>query len=237
MSDTPTPQKIIEITPIHLNISGHSDKFQVRLEEDASDNEIIIALHDACQQWSANIKTGDELRLAVGKLLLAVSERGLYKREPWGQMKVFLYEEIEKPFGIAWRTAYDAMQLAEAGFTNRDVKGSRITNLLEIAKVVTAAPQEKRREIRQAWTARAKKPIKEFRTEFHAELNGTRMLRSGRGPKLVRLTINVRRNVSDTLTKMANAAGTSISEVVSNLVLGRMPMGSEVGHRREVRAS
>lgn len=237
MTDIHTPQKRLPITPVNINIAGHTDKLQIRLDEDATDNEILIAVHDAGHQWSGNLKTSDEMRLGVGKVLLAVSERKLYRMEPWGDMRTFLEREIEKPFKIAWRTAYDAMKLAEAGFTNREVKHSRLTNLLEIAKVVTKAPEEQRAEIKREWTPLAKKSIKEFKTEFHADLNGTKMLRSGRGPKLVRLTINVRRNVSDTLTKMANAAGTSISEVVSNLVLGRMPMGSEVGHRREVRAS
>lgn len=150
MTEPTTP--LVEIDPVKETISGYTNKLQINLAEDSSDQEILRALGEACKEWSSNLKTGTQIMQVVGRIMVAVKIRELYRREPWGTLDVFIYAEVESRFDISKRHVYNAIEVVEAlpNLDEKRAKGIGSTKLISIAKAVKAAPSEKKSRMRSS---------------------------------------------------------------------------------------
>lgn len=237
-----TQSDLVPITPVKAVVNGYSAKFQVTLDEDSTNDEILRALREGCKEWSANVKTGAALMLEVGKILLAVKVREIFRQEPWGSMDRFLEAEVEERFGIVKRTAYDAILLAET-FPNMDDKRARkirTSNLVLVARAVKHAPPAKRSRLRRRLLDRAEEtPV----TEFREYLSKKSLRRVRAESALVGISVQVSRVVRDMLDKIAGDR--SLSVVLSRMIADeydrlfgkRKPQGKQIAIETENRAS
>lgn len=179
------------IEPIVESVSGRQISLHVRLEGDATDQQIICALDDVCRAWSANITTGAALQLLVGNLLMAVQARGIHKQEPWGTFDAFVTKEIATKYGIELRTAYRCLELV-SGLPHLTPEQTRIPTgkLLLAAKAVNAAPPQSKERVRMRVMERAGHEDVSIES-FRAELKGAKLLRtSHRESHLKLVTLN-----------------------------------------------
>jgi hypothetical protein len=194
MTDTQTPEKIIEISPIHETVSGHTSKLQVNLDEDSPDREIIRSLHEACKELSANFITGIELQRLVGRILIAVRTRELHKSPEYGTLDAFLSKEIVERFHISRRQCQACITIAEGipdGVPAERLQAAGAVNVFNIARVVRDAPPQNRTRLRESLL---KKASGMTNADFAAELKGRHLLRTKqteRGPRRVMLHFEV----------------------------------------------
>jgi len=159
-------KELVPISPIKEMVTGFNVKVQVQLDEDATNQEILSSLDDACKQWSNIQKIDMGLRLVVGRLLMAVREREIYKQEQWGTFEAFL-KYVEERYGLKRTTAQDSLMIVEADPELTVERARRIgpTNLLLAARAVNFAPENEKKRIAKRLFREAEKrpPVDEFR--------------------------------------------------------------------------
>lgn len=203
------------ITPIRENISGYSSKLQIRLDEDSSDQEILRAVYDTCQEFGKNQKTGIALQLALGRVVIAVRERGIHKQEPYGTLGQFILVEIEKPHDISSSTVRHAIEMVEGvpGITDKEAKAVGHANLLQVARALKNAAPERRGRLQGNLLLKAQEmPTADFR----AELERRKLIRTGPSPRLGTVSFQLSRETITMLEKLTN--GGSVSVTVSKLI-------------------
>ncbi len=175
------------IEPVKELVAGHSVKVQVKLDEDATDQQILSALDDACRAWSTSIVTGAALQHLVGKILVAVKAREIHKREQWGTFEAFLEKEIQPRYGIDPRTAYQAIELV-TGIPDLSPQQARIpaAKLLPVAQAVNQARPQNKKLIRDRWLKEAANKT-ERADEFRDRLKSAKLLRTSNRKSTLRL--------------------------------------------------
>ncbi len=176
------------IDPVAAMVAAHSVKVQVRLDEDATDQQIMAALDDACRAWAGNITTGAALQVLVGHILVAVKARGIHKRDPWGTFDLFVQREILGKYGIDTRTAYQCIEIATGlpDITPKEAKRIPAKTLLVAAQAVNdAAPSQKNRVRRKVLRMAERKDM--TASDFREELKDANLLRVSQRNYRIRL--------------------------------------------------
>lgn len=191
---TEETKELVPIVPIREVVTGYSVKVQVQLDEDASDQQVLSSLDDACRQWSNVQKIDLGLRLVVGRLLMAVRERGIHRQEEWGTFELFL-KDIERRYGIKRSSAWNALMIVEADpeLSVERAKEIGSSNLLEVARasklaVERGVPPAKVRRMTEKLLREAEKrpPVEEFRQRLaNANLIRVKSQAGHRGVKIV----------------------------------------------------
>ena len=181
---------MLDISPVNEIVSGHSVKVQVKLDENATDREILNSLDNACREWGTVQKIEMAVRLLVGRILIAVRARELYKEEH-GTFRDFLVY-IEHHYGIKKSSAWDAINIVEGLPTISTERAEKIgpTNLLVVARAVKAVPKYRRELLAERLLTEADRrpPVDEFRER----LENAKLLRTGRERRrLARIVLEV----------------------------------------------
>jgi hypothetical protein len=208
-----TSATLIEIDPIRENVSGHTNRLQINLDEDAPDREIMRALAEACKEWSANLLTGIELQRSVGRILIAVRKREIYKQEPWNTFEAFLESEIEQRFHISLRQCWNAITVAEGipdDVPKSILRAAGAVNVLHVAQAVRDTEPRYRSRLRKTLLAKAATtPTAEFKAQL-AGRNLLRTRRTERGPRLVTVSFQVSTETAEDWRKILGRRSASI---------------------------
>lgn len=181
-------KEIVMIEPIAGRIASHSVAVQVKLDEDATDQQIMNALDDACRAWASNINTGASLQILVGHILVAVKAREIHKREPWGNFDTFVQKEIRDRYGIDTRTAYHCVEIVTGlpELTPKEAKHIPAKTLLVAAQAVNGAKPEDKARVRRK-VLRMVESNDLTANDFRAQLKDAKLLRASQRNYRIRL--------------------------------------------------
>lgn len=209
MTEATTPETI-EIAPIRETISGHTTKLQVKLDEDATDIEIVNAFEDACKEWGLNLATGTKLMNTFGRILAAVKKRRSIWEPEFGSLENFLKARAEDQWGVSVRYCYQALSVAENLHVSSD-QISNVTstrNLVMIAQAVKQAAPEDRSRVRRSLIRKGSLPVTELREVI--ESKGLAPARRATHKRLVRIVFEVSRATAEQWQKIVGSRSQSI---------------------------
>lgn len=146
-----------------------STHVRISLPDNSTDQQVLDALHESCEVYADNAVFGDRLKLIIGRVLLEVSKRKIYKNKEfgkWRNWREFVHDQVTVIHNISFTTAYESMKVAQAlpnvSLETVDRVGS--VNLVEVAKILNAAPEAERSKLETELMPQAEKlGIKEFR--------------------------------------------------------------------------
>ncbi len=147
-------------------ITSVGTKLQIRLDEDATKEQVLVALESSLVELNRNLSTGTRLKQVVGQILVRIRDEKLYTQPTFTE---FLIETVEGRHGISKAIAYEAMGIVEhLHLTPTQASRIRQTNINLIVRAVKQAAPERKEKLEKTLLEKgAKMPVKQFQAFVH----------------------------------------------------------------------
>lgn len=190
MTETASPETsekaLIHVMKTALQPLGRPRAISLEVRPDAEPGEVLGTLKTCCLGYRNLVATEEALKPVIGKLLLTVSSRKLYKPQ-YQHFKDFLSQEVMGTYRLGRSNCFEAMKIAKAfpSLSVEDFRRFKTTNLLEASKHLNETDPSWPTVRRHAETARNAQ-------EFKAWLESKKEIPAVTKRKLVRLVISMR---------------------------------------------
>lgn len=195
-------------------ITSVGTKLQIRLDEDATQNQVLVALESSLVELGRNLSTGTRLKQVVGQILARIRDEKLYPQPTFTE---FLIETVEGRHGISKAIAYEAMGIVDHLHLTPSQAGKiKQTNINLIVRAVKQAAPERKEKLEKTLLEKgAKMPVK----QFQAFVERAHLIRKPVGGEtMATLTFQVPASVADTWRRVVGERRSS--DVFSDMVRG-----------------